>query len=272
MNVADRAFGHPQKLEEKAVEPLAGGITQYGYQCGMLWGASLAAGAEAFRRFGPGPKAEAAAIRTSQRLVEAFQARFKEINCLEVTETRMQDAWGIMKFFLKGGPVLCVRMIAKFGPEAVRVIDAALSEEPVETVSGPVSCTSELARKLGATEEHAVMAAGLAAGIGLSGGGCGALGAAIWIIGMQGRESGLEKKVIDARIKEATERFLKASDHEFECSEIVGRKFEDVADHAGHVHGGGCSKIIEALAGGNPPVALASPQPGVAVQGYSARA
>ena len=38
-----------------------------------------------------------------------------------------------------------------------------------------------LAQKMGASEMHAVMAAGFAGGIGLSGGACGALVAAIWI-------------------------------------------------------------------------------------------
>lgn len=47
---------------------------------------------------------------------------------------------------------------------------------------------------------------------------------------------------------EATvETFLAASDYEFECADIVGRKFEGIDDHADHLHQGGCSKIIEAL-------------------------
>ena len=49
MSVVDGSFGHPMKLEEEAAAPLAGGIMNHGFQCGMLWGASLAAGAEAYR-------------------------------------------------------------------------------------------------------------------------------------------------------------------------------------------------------------------------------
>ncbi len=48
-NVLDRAFDHPLKLEEEATAPLAGGIMLHGYQCGMLWGVTLAAGAQAYR-------------------------------------------------------------------------------------------------------------------------------------------------------------------------------------------------------------------------------
>ncbi len=86
MSVVDNSFGHPLKLEEKATSPLAGGIANMGYQCGMLWGAALAAGAQSYRLYGAGPQAEAEAIITSQRLVETFRARTKnEINCLEIS-------------------------------------------------------------------------------------------------------------------------------------------------------------------------------------------
>ena len=54
--------------------PFAGGIANQGYQCGMLWGAALAAGAQAYRLFGPGPRAETEAIIAAQRLVESFRA------------------------------------------------------------------------------------------------------------------------------------------------------------------------------------------------------
>ena len=54
--------------------PFAGGIMQHGYQCGMIWGAALAAGAQAYRLFGPGPQAEAMAVIAAQWLVESFRA------------------------------------------------------------------------------------------------------------------------------------------------------------------------------------------------------
>jgi hypothetical protein len=96
---------------------------------------------------------------------------------------------------------------------------------------------------------HVVMAAGFAGGIGLSGSGCGALGAAIWIIGMNsGAEGDGRIGFEDPRAMAAIDRFLKAADFEFECSEIVGRRFEDIDDHAGYLRDGGCLEIIEALA------------------------
>src|SRR5512136_1228683 len=133
MSVVDDSFNQPLKLEEHAAMPMAGGLIQ-GYQCGMLWGAALAAGAQAYRLWGPGPQAETGAVIASHKAVEAFRARTGEINC------------------------------------------AAM-----------------LAQKMGASELHTVMAAGLAGGIGLSGGACGALGAAIWLIGLKRVQGGTGK-------------------------------------------------------------------------------
>ncbi len=82
----------------------------------------------------------------------------------------------------------------------------------------------------------------------MSGGACGALGAAIWIIGMNGRQEQAGNKVINSRITDAINRFIKSTDFEFECSEMVGRKFENIGDHAGYLRAGGCSNVIEALA------------------------
>ena len=263
MSVVDCSFDHPLKLEEEATSPLAGGIVNQGYQCGMLWGATLAAGAQAYRLLGPGPQAETAAIIAAQMLVEPFRARYNSINCLEITELNMKKKTQegqlyssmpsivpLLKFLLKGGPIVCVRMAVKYAPEAYSEINTALSEIHIEAPSPPVSCSAMLAQKMGVSDMHTVMAAGFAGGIGLSGGACGALGAAIWIIGMNGRKEQVGKKVINSRISDTIDRFIKSksTDFKFECSEIVGRRFENIGDHAGYLRDGGCSEIIELLA------------------------
>jgi len=232
--------------------PFAGGIANQGYQCGMLWGAALAAGAQAYRLFGPGPQAETEAIIAAQRLVESFRADTNnEINCLEITDINLQgntQVRDVLKFLFKGGPIGCFRMAARYAPVAFSEINAALSKESIEETSPPVSCSAMLAQKMGVSEMHTVMAAGFAGGIGLSGGACGALGAAIWITGMNRPEEPVGFNVMDSWAGDMIERFLKSADYEFECSEIVGRKFENIGDHAGYLRDGGCSEIIEALA------------------------
>ena len=250
MSVVDDSFNQPLTLEEHAALPMAGGLMQ-GYQCGMLWGAALAAGAQAYRLWGPGAQAQTGAVLASKRALEAFRTRTGEINCAEVIgfNWKSPSKGRIFKFLLRGGPIGCFRLAANYAPVAFDEIEAALSDNPIDPPAPPVSCAAMVAQQLGASELHTVMAAGLAGGIGLSGGACGALGAAIWLSGVQSDENGPDKdSLINPAISALIDIFLENTDGEFECEKIVGRKFEDVADHAAYVHAGGCAKIIEALA------------------------
>jgi hypothetical protein len=250
--VLNRAYDHPSTDEERAAMPLAGGIMMNGYQCGMIWGATFAAGAEAYRRYGAGPQAETRAIMAAQRLVESFAAQNHHTNCLEITELDKSSSTMqmIIYFLVKGGSIRCFHRAGKYAPVAFDEINTALSDKPVEVPPDPVSCAAMLARKMGVSDLHAVMAAGLAGGIGLSGGACGTLGAAIWIKGLNSLKAGAEKlNFQDANALETIDRFLKCTNYDFECPKIVGRKFESVADHAGYVCNGGCAKVIEVLAG-----------------------
>jgi hypothetical protein len=224
---------------------------QHGFQCGMIWGATLAAGAQAYRLFGPGPQAETRAIIAAQKLVESFRAHNNNINCSDITHIDKSSSTMqmIMYFLIKGGTIGCLRMAAKYAPVAFSEINTALAEKQIEAPSPPVSCAAMLAQKMGVSDMHTVMAAGLAGGIGLCGGACGALGAAIWIWGMHDSQEGSGKiDFNNPKALELIERFLKCSDYEFECSDIVGRKFKNTADHAAYLRNGGCSEIIEVLA------------------------
>jgi len=250
LRVLNNAFDHPMKAEENASMHFAGGIMQHGFQCGMIWGVTLAAGAQAYRLLGPGPQAESKAIIAAQKLVEVFLSRNNYINCIDITDIDKSSSsmQMIMYFLIKGGTISCMRMAAKYAPAAFSEINSVLSEEPIETPAPPVSCAAVVAQKMGASEMHTVMAAGFAGGIGLCGGACGALGAALWILSMN--NSLKEKGKIDFNDPKALdliERFLESTDFKFECSQIVGRKFENIGDHAGYLRDGGCSKIIEVL-------------------------
>jgi len=230
--------------------PFAGGIMQHGYQCGMIWGAVLAAGAQAYRLFGPGPQAEANTIIAAKRLTESFRAYHGEINCSEITDIdRTSSVWKMIYVFLiRGKTIGCFRMSAKYAQKAFRRINTTFSDDKVKTLNSPVSCSAMLARKMGLSDMHVGMVSGFAGGIGLSGGACGALGAAIWIFGMNSikqRNGRINYK--DSGALAVIRKFLKSTDYQFECSEIVGRKFENISDHAAHLRDGGCAKIIKAL-------------------------
>lgn len=228
----------------------------YGYQCGLLWGAALAAGAQAYRDYGPGEQAEAEALLITEKLVKLFRERNKnQINCYEISEMSFKgnnETRQILKFLLKGGPIGCLGMAAGYTQQAYNEIYAAQPDPSLQKKSPPVSCASLLVERIGYAGLHPVMAAGLAGGIGLSGGSCGALGAAIWLIGLNQIESGGNKMLwisedFQARANNAVEQFIQAA-NEFECAEIVGREFDDLPDHAAYLADGGCAEIIETLA------------------------
>lgn len=251
MSVVDRSFDHPLEMEERAAMPLAGGIMQHGFQCGMIWGSTLAAGAQAYRLLGPGSQAETGAIIAAQRVVESFRAQNNAVNCIDMTGMNRSSSpmQLTMHFLIKGGSIRCFRMAARYAPVAFSEINTALSGNHIEALSAPASCPAMLAHKMGASDMHTIMAAGLAGGIGLSGGGCGALGAAIWIMGMNRLREGAGKiDYKDPGALAVVNKFEKLTGSQFECSKIVGRRFGNVGDHAAYVRDGGCSEIIEALA------------------------
>jgi type IV secretory pathway TrbD component len=213
----------------------------------MIWGATLVAGAQAYELFGPGPQAESAAIMAAQKLVESFRTRNTHINCLEITELDHSSLTMqmITYFLIKGGTIGCFRMAANYAPVAFSEINTAFSDNSANAPASPVSCAALLAQKMGASERQTVMAAGLAGGIGLCGGACGVLGAAIWMIAMKMlKEDAAKLDFRPPRGLEAVDKFMKCTDYEFECSQIVGRKFESVSDHADYVRGGGAQKLL----------------------------
>lgn len=253
LHVLNCAYDRPLPEEERAAMPLAGGILQRGYQCGMIWGATLAAGAEAHRRLGEGPRAEALAVAAAAKLLEVFRAQNGATDCFDITEiddssTRMEM---MTYFLLKGGAVRCFAGAARYASAAKEAIDAALSAPQGDAPPAPVSCAALLARRMGASGLHAVMAAGFAGGIGLGGGGCGALAAAIWIDGMKTLRSGAARVDFESPGALAViGRFLGCTGRQFECAAICGRRFSGVEEHAAYLRDGGCAPLVEALAAG----------------------
>lgn len=249
-----RAYDNAMDLEEQASLPFVGGIKQYGYQCGQVWGASLAAGARVHQLKGDGPESQLRTLKATEKVAEAFRGISGEMNCNEITSLNKDSTnMDMVKYFLlKGGSIGCFRLASSYAPAAYDAIEESL-EEDVQIPDGDVSCTALLAKKMGGQEKHQTMAAGLAGGIGFTGEACGALGTVVWLKAMKLLKDDPEvdlwgDKEFGAWFESTVETFLAASDYEFECVDIVGRRFEGAADHAEHLRQGGCSKIIEALA------------------------
>jgi len=246
--ILNREFGHPKEMEERAIDPLAGGIVQNGYQCGMLWGASMAVGAEAFRRHKDLGKATAVAIRATQHIMESFENRTKCIECEDFTKTDFKNKWSFAKYMLTGKFFSCFKLAEKWAPEAIKAAHEGLSLEP-EYTQQPISCAPEVIRKMGGTDEEKVMVAGFAGGLGLRGNGCGALSAAIWKTILElVRQEKWKPALSDPDSEEIIKRFYEATDYKMECHEICGKYFKTIDEHTEFIQNGGCEKLINVLA------------------------
>ena len=250
--ILNREFGYPKEIEEFAANPLAGGIRLKGHQCGMLWGATLAVGAEAFRRHEDHNQAIAAAIIATQHLLESFSETTESINCRDITGCDFSSKRGIGKYLFSGKFLSCFTLADKWAPKAIESAREGLATVQTLPFQHPVSCASMVAQKMGASDEEQLMVAGFAGGLGLSGNACGALSAAIWMNALARRRKRLdanEHEVLDCPRATATiEAFCSATDSKMLCHEITGQYFKTMDSHTDFINNGGCAKLIDLLA------------------------
>lgn len=244
----DREFGHPRDAEEKAIDPLAGGILQQGYQCGMLWGASMAIGAEAIRKNEDPDQATGLAILATQHVMDSFVDRTKSIECEDITHTDFQNKRSFAKYMLSGKFVNCFILAGKWAPEALQAAREGLSRNN-DLPEKSLSCASEVIRQMGGSTEEMLMVAGFAGGLGLSGSGCGALAAAIWKNALihNSKETG-KSASYDPATDSTLKIFYEETDFEIQCDKICGRSFNTVDEHTEFIKNGGCKKLIAVLA------------------------
>ncbi|MFC1731080.1 C-GCAxxG-C-C family (seleno)protein [candidate division KSB1 bacterium] len=253
----NREFGHPKKTEELASDPLAGGLMNSQHQCGMLWGSALAAGAESFRRFNDSNQAINKAITSTQNIVESFSKRAKTVNCRDLIGFDFSNKFNEVKLMLNSLPggfsnVICMNLAEKWAPEAIQSAKEGLTSKQTDLPQLPLSCASEVAKKMGANDEEMVMVSGLAGGIGLSGHACGALGAAIWISSLEWCKKHPGKSgYSNPNLKEILKAFNDETGSEFLCHKISGQCFKTIKDHTEFVKNGGCDKLINVLAHSN---------------------
>lgn len=247
--ILDREFGHPREEEEKATDALAGGILQQGYQCGMLWGASMAVGAEAHRRYKDPGKATGVAILATQSLMQSFENRTSSIECEDITQTDFQNKRSFAKYMLSGKFVSCFKLAGKWAPEAMDAAEEGLALDPADLPEKSMSCASEVVRKMGASEEQIGMAAGLAGGLGLRSNGCGALAAAVWMNAIiHNRKQTGKAANYDPNTDVTLKAFYEETDYEIECEKICGQQFKTLDEHTEFLKNGGCRKLIDVLA------------------------
>ena len=248
-HILNREFGFPLEHEEQAADPLAGGILQQGYQCGMLWGATLAVGAEAFRRCGDRDKAVGIAIKATRHIMKSFINRTKSPDCSDISSCDFSSKFSMAKFFFTGKFWSCFKLAEKWAPEAIESATEGLSLDRTDLPEQSISCASEVVRKMGGTDAEMVTVAGFAGGLGLSGNGCGALGAAIWMNTLaRVRKQNYKTSFSDPITEKILYAFYESTDYEMECNKITGQCFKAIEEHTEFIKNGGCKKLINVLA------------------------
>lgn len=246
--ILNQEFGYQKEEEERAADPLAGGILQQGYQCGMLWGASLAVGAESYRRCKNLDQAMALSILATQHVMKSFIKMIKTADCGDITDTDFSSKVSIAKYFFSGKFYSCFQLAEKWAPEAIESALEGLSTDPSNLPQHSMSCASEVVGKMGGSDEEKVMVAGFAGGLGLSGNACGALAAAIWMNTLDRIRKQNEKISYSDVIAEKIVMALNEStDYEIQCSKITGECFDTIDNHTNFLKNGGCGELIRVL-------------------------
>jgi len=247
--IVNREFGHPKELEERAADSLAGGILQEGHQCGMLWGASLAVGAEAYRKCKDQNEAISVAIKATQNLMNSFTKNEHTINCRDITHCDFKSKWSFAKYMVSGRFLYCFKMADKWAPDAVKSARNELAKNIPNTPAVTMSCATEVARKMGASEEEMIMVAGFAGGLGLSGAACGALSAAIWMKSLAWCKEEAKKMALkNPEAKKTLETFYKTTNTNIQCDAITGTNFKSLEEHTNFIKNGGCASLMNVLA------------------------
>ena len=243
----NRAFDNLSEAEERAADPLAGGIMRKGHQCGMLWGAALAVGSESWRRYQDHDLAIQSAILATKRIIESFSNRTDCIDCRKFTGTDFSNIFSTLRFFIfRAGK--CFQLAEDWAPEAIQAAFDGLSGHDIEKDVKSRSCATEVVKRMGASEEEMMTVAGFAGGLGLSGHGCGALSAAIWLTSLRWyREHPGKSPYSNREAKQLFKAFSKATDSELSCERICGRRFNSIAEHSEFIDNGGCDHLLKLL-------------------------
>ncbi len=267
MTTQMRGFGMNEPAYEQAIHPFSGGFMHLGHACGLLTGAVLAAGFAARSRFDDDGTRSGAALHAAIELAKAYPKLAGSVNCREISEVSLTKLSGRLRYVQKGKGRMCGRLHLKWAPQAQQLIEMALLEFGDRGPAG--SCANCSVRTMCALESSvrlkagdSVLVAGFAGGVGLLGDVCGALAAGVFAVSaenqlrrdQENRDSrirGSLEELTGANYRGAATRLRLEFNRQFGgelCVNIVGRRFQDAADHSTFVEQGGCENVTKFVA------------------------
>lgn len=267
MTTQMRGFGINEPAYEQAIHPFSGGFMHLGHACGLLTGAILAAGFVARSRFDDDGTRSGAALHAAIQLAKAHPELTGSVNCREITGVSLTKLSGRLRYAQQGKGRMCGRLHLKWATQAQQVIDKALLEfgecRPAGSCANcAVQTMRELQPSVKVKARDSLVVAGFAGGVGLLGNVCGALAAGVFAMSAED-QLGREQQNRDSRVRGSLEELAGANYRgaatqlrlEFIrqfgsdlCIHIIGRRFQNAADHSTFVEQGGCENVRKFVA------------------------
>ena len=149
---------------------------------------------------------------------------------------------------LSGKFLNCFKLAGKWAPEALNAAKEGLSLDHKDFPEQSISCSSEVVRKMGGSEKESVLVAGFAGGLGLSGSGCGALAATVWMNALiHNRKQTGKTASFDPGTNHTLNAFYEETNYEMQCDKICGQRFRTLDEHTKFIKKGGCQQLINIL-------------------------
>ncbi|MCP5085909.1 MAG: C_GCAxxG_C_C family protein [Rhodobacteraceae bacterium] len=269
MTLVNREASVEEPMLEQAMHLFSGGFMHQGHACGHLWGATLSAGIRAAETFSGADARSAAALDATCRLVGALSEDDWAFTCRQNTGFDFASLSGRLKYLRSDKPRACGRKALAWPSSANTVIDSAIANFDPRSVATPcancaVNCMSKVASVTGIGKDESAQVAGFAGGLGLSGNVCGALSVGVFALSVryyqdrnpEKRDSKFhaamqELNLLNGGLRKLPSRLLQDFKSQFGselCKDIVGRKFDDTADHMQFVADGGCKDVVQFVA------------------------
>lgn len=247
-HILDQEFDNEMDLEERAAATLAGGVVYQGKVCGIVLGAILGAGVEAYHEGGSLDTSICLSIEATQKLLVSFNAMAHAINCYDIAHVDFNSKASVFRYVITRKGVKCFNLADKWAPKAIGIVREVMRQEE-KVIPTCRSCATRVVLEMGGNETEASIVAGFAGGIGLSGNVCGALTAALWYKTLKWLRKHPEiKKYPDHKAQESITKFLTLTNGEYLCPSLSGKRFSTLKEHTDFILGGGCNRLIDILA------------------------
>ncbi len=245
--IFNQEFDNEMDIEERAAASLTGGVTYRSKVCGLIIGAVLGAGAEAYKRY---RQPNSKAIEIAKTMVDSFSTQFSLINCNDIVEIDLSKESDASAYYSCSMAEKCFEKANKWSAEAFKICKAAFNN-PATLIYNETPCNccaSRIIMEMGGTDDEAALVAGLSGGIGLSGNICGAYTAALWYKALTWLRENPDKPLYPFELNlQFNCDFLEITYNEILCPNLCGKTFRTTEEHSNFIEEGGCNKLIDLI-------------------------